>query len=65
LIHHRAIAAIVAAYALWSDKANWKLAAIILFAHISMDRALGYGLKYEDSFHHTHLGIIGKQNTAN
>lgn len=28
-------------------------------AHISMDRALGYGLKHE-SFHHTHLGPISK-----
>lgn len=65
LLHHRAIAAIIAAYALWSGKANWQLAAIILFAHISMDRALGYGLKYEDSFAHTHLGIIGKHKTEN
>lgn len=65
LLHHRAIAAIVAAYALWSGKPNWQLAAIILFAHISMDRAMGYGLKYEDSFTNTHLGIIGKHKTAN
>lgn len=65
LLHHRSIAAIVAAYALWSGKPNWQLAAIILFAHISMDRAVGYGLKYEDSFTNTHLGIIGKHKTAN
>ncbi len=66
LLHHRAIAAMVAAYALWSDKPGWKLAAIILFAHISMDRAVGYGLKYEDAFSHTHLGTIGKSgNTSN
>ncbi|MEQ1744779.1 MAG: DUF4260 domain-containing protein [Saprospiraceae bacterium] len=60
LLHHRGIAALVAAYAVWSDKPNWKLAAIILFAHISMDRALGYGLKHETGFSHTHLGVIGK-----
>jgi len=66
LLHHRAIAALVAAYSLWSDKPGWKLAAIILFAHISMDRAVGYGLKYEDAFSHTHLGTIGKPgNTSN
>jgi len=63
ILHHRGIAALVAAYALWVDKPTWKLAAIILFAHISMDRALGYGLKYSDSFSNTHLGIIGKQQT--
>jgi hypothetical protein len=31
--------------------------AIIWAAHIAMDRALGFGLKYEDSFGHTHLGM--------
>lgn len=65
LLHHRGIAALVAGYAIWSDKDQWKLAAIILFAHISMDRAVGYGLKYTDSFSNTHLGIIGKLKTAN
>ena len=33
---------------------------IILFAHISMDRIFGYGLKFNDSFFNTHLGKIGK-----
>ncbi len=28
--------------------------------HIFVDRALGYGLKHSTSFHHTHLGKIGK-----
>lgn len=35
-------------------------AAIIWAAHIAFDRALGYGLKYADSFQHTHLGMIGR-----
>lgn len=34
--------------------------ALIWFAHIGMDRLLGYGLKYQDGFRHTHLGRIGK-----
>jgi hypothetical protein len=33
--------------------------AIIWAAHIALDRTLGYGLKYPDSFAHTHLGVIG------
>jgi hypothetical protein len=33
--------------------------AIILAAHIAIDRALGYGLKRESGFHDTHLGRIG------
>lgn len=38
----------------------WQAVALIWFAHIGMDRALGYGLKYDDSFTHTHLGCIGR-----
>lgn len=33
--------------------------AIILAAHIAIDRTLGYGLKRESGFHDTHLGAIG------
>ena len=60
LLHHRLIASLIAFYALTYGNEYWKLIAIILFAHISLDRALGYGLKYNDSFSNTHLGIIGK-----
>jgi hypothetical protein len=42
------------------------LSGIILFGHSAMDRALGYGLKYTDSFQHTfRLGrekVIPKQS---
>lgn len=31
------------------------------FAHIGIDRALGYGLKFSSGFKHTHLGDIGKK----
>ena len=34
--------------------------AMIWLAHIGIDRALGYGLKYEAGFGYTHLGRIGK-----
>lgn len=61
VFHFRFIAACIAVYALTSGNDYWKLAAIIMFAHISFDRMFGYGLKYEDSFTTTHLGIIGKQ----
>ena len=33
--------------------------ALIWLAHIGLDRALGFGLKYETDFKHTHLGHIG------
>ncbi len=34
--------------------------AMIWLAHIGIDRALGYGLKYASGFAFTHLGRIGK-----
>jgi hypothetical protein len=34
--------------------------ALIWLAHVGIDRALGYGLKYDRSFGFTHLGRIGK-----
>ena len=40
---------------------NWSMPlavglALTWLAHIGMDRAVGYGLKYNDAFKHTHLG---------
>ncbi len=34
--------------------------ALIWLSHIGIDRALGYGLKYDAGFGFTHLGRIGK-----
>ena len=34
--------------------------ALIWAAHISFDRMLGYGLKTEQSFHHTDMGLKGR-----
>ncbi len=34
--------------------------ALIWFAHIGLDRAVGYGLKYGSGFGDTHLGVIGR-----
>jgi hypothetical protein len=38
------------------------LAGAILIAHVGMDRALGYGLKFPTSFQDTHLGRIGRRS---
>lgn len=43
-----------------TDSAPLQLLSMIWFAHVGIDRALGYGLKYTDNFQHTHLGMIGK-----
>lgn len=59
--HHFALAIVVYIVGkIWETE--WiEITGIILFSHISFDRVLGYGLKYPDSFHNTHLGFIGKQ----
>ena len=36
--------------------------ALIWIAHIGLDRALGYGLKYATGFGDAHLGRIGRAN---
>lgn len=58
ILHNRVVASLVAMYSLTSDNQYWQLVAIILLAHISLDRALGFGLKYKDSFNNTHLGVF-------
>lgn len=58
--HHKGLAIVLLCTG-WLLTAPWVvLTGIILFGHASMDRIFGYGLKYADSFHHTHLGWIGK-----
>lgn len=41
---------------------TWTAAGLIWFAHIGLDRALGYGLKYSQGFSSTHLGLIGRNS---
>lgn len=51
---------LAAIYVLTSSQAILFITLLWLF-HIFVDRALGYGLKHTTSFHHTHLGKIGKE----
>ena len=59
-IHHKALG--IGLFVLGVVFANQflQLTGLILFGYSSMDRALGYGLKYSDSFQNTHLGVIGR-----
>ena len=52
------VALMTASFALASPL--WLSIAMIWLAHIGIDRALGYGLKYKTGFGFTHLGRIGK-----
>ncbi|UBM57577.1 DUF4260 domain-containing protein [Marinilongibacter aquaticus] len=58
LFHHKGLALLVLVMGYIAKQDAMALVGIILFAHSSMDRALGYGLKYEDDFKNTHLGHL-------
>jgi hypothetical protein len=51
---------LVAGFSLWGGSQASVAAAVIWLAHIGFDRALGYGLKYEQGFGVTHLGMVGR-----
>lgn len=61
LVHHRGIAILVMTIGLFLAKREITAIGILLFAHSSFDRMMGYGLKFADDFQHTHLGWMGKQ----
>jgi hypothetical protein len=77
LFHHKGIALLVGftggylIYLSWSAdhpltaESALLVAGLILYGHSSLDRTLGYGLKFGDHFQHTHLGWIGKGREAN
>jgi hypothetical protein len=59
-VHHRGLALGYYTAGVLLGIPALSLAGIVLFAHSSLDRALGYGLKLPDSFNSTHLGRIGR-----
>ncbi len=58
--HHKAVAIIIYLIGTYTANEIWVFIGIILFAHSSMDRVFGYGLKLVSGFQDTHLGRIGK-----
>src|SRR5690606_16888758 len=56
--HHKGIALMILLIGYLFNIIELQLIGIILFAHASLDRIFGYGLKYPDSFQNTHLGKI-------
>jgi hypothetical protein len=64
LFHHRAVAIAVMAAGLFLHQDALIAAGLLLLAHSAFDRMMGYGLKYADSFKHTHLGWMGKPGAA-
>ena len=60
--HNYILPLALAGFATLTDRREALPYALIWIAHIGLDRALGYGLKYGSGFGHTHLGWIGKGN---
>jgi hypothetical protein len=58
--HNYVAPALLAALGLAVALPECLLLALIWVAHIGLDRALGYGLKYATGFGDTHLGRIGR-----
>jgi len=61
LFHHRGIALLVVAFGLITAQNMVVSIGILLFAHSSFDRMLGFGLKFTDDFKNTHLGRMGQE----
>jgi len=65
IAHHQGVLALllITGFLLHND---WIMkTGLIFLAHSNFDRVAGYGLKYFDSFDHTHLGWIGKSKQLN
>lgn len=56
LMHNYVVPIFLALYGLSVGRADVVPYALIWTAHIGIDRMLGFGLKYDDAFRHTHLG---------
>lgn len=62
IIHHRALVLGLFVAGAWFHIPVLSVCGAIFFGHSSLDRVLGYGLKYGDSFQHAYLGEIGRQS---
>lgn len=60
IFHHKGLAIVIGLLGYYLKLQELEIAGIILFAHSSFDRLLGYGLKFKKGFKFTHLGEIGK-----
>ena len=62
---HTTIGPIIVVSAGLSAANPWLTAAAVIWAaHIGIDRAVGYGIRYPDNFEQTHLGAVGALKKA-
>lgn len=58
LVHTESLPLLLGVASVLFDQPLGLQLALIWAAHIGVDRAVGYGLKYADGFQHTHLGEV-------
>jgi hypothetical protein len=62
VVHNWAIGVATLVLAWWLVSPAIALFGAVLVAHVGMDRAAGYGLKYPTAFADTHLGRLGRRS---
>lgn len=65
IFHHQGVWAALLIMGYYIQVDELMKVALVFLAHSTFDRVAGYGLKYFDSFDHTHLGWIGKSKHLN
>jgi hypothetical protein len=65
IFHHQGVFVLLFLIGFYVKDDSIMKVALIFLAHSTFDRLAGYGLKYFDSFDHTHLGWIGKNKHLN
>ena len=65
ILHHKGAIALVIMIGFYFHDDTLTKIGLIFMAHSCFDHAFGYGLKFYDSFEHTHLGWIGKSAAKN
>lgn len=59
-VHNYTVPAVLALAGFAIDERWWWILVAAWSFHVAVDRAVGYGLKTDEGFTHTHLGRIGK-----
>lgn len=57
-LHHQGVAVALYLGGVFLGNPLLLLGGVVLLGHANFDRIAGYGLKYSDSFHHTHIGNL-------
>ena len=59
LVHHKGLAVALYVWGYLAGNPMLMFAGTLLLGHSSLDRAVGFGLKYPDTFKHTHMDLFG------